>query len=87
MFDNVQLTASYTGASSSVPDACATQGSRSNGRLNDGEVICLGNSDPMWFSIADVQSQSGVAITTANGSGDISLSYSSFFYNYKWEFY
>ncbi|MBB1332002.1 collagenase [Pseudoalteromonas sp. SR44-5] len=77
MFDNVKLTASYTGVSSSVPDACATQGSRSNGRLNDGEVICLGNSDPMWFSIADVQSQSGVAITTANGSGDISLSYSN----------
>ena len=76
-FENVQLTASYTEVTSNVPDVCATQGSRSNGRLNDGEVICLGNSDPMWFSIADVQNQSGVAITTANGSGDISLSYAA----------
>ena len=77
MFDNVQLTASYTGAASNVPNVCATQGSRSSGRLNDGDVICLGNNDPMWFSIGDVQGQNGVAITTANGSGDISLSYSN----------
>ncbi|MDQ9090455.1 collagenase [Pseudoalteromonas haloplanktis] len=76
-FDNVQLTASFTQATANVPDVCATQGSRSSGRLNDGEVICLGNTDPMWFSIADVQSQSGIAITTANGSGDISLSYAA----------
>lgn len=74
-FENVQLTASYTPATSNMPDVCATQGSRSNGRLNDGEAVCLGNSGPMWFSLADVQSQSGIAITTANGSGDISLSY------------
>ena len=72
-FDNVQLTASFTQVTSNVPDVCASQGSRSSGRLNDGEVICLGNSDPMWFSIADVQGQNGIAITTANGSGDLSL--------------
>lgn len=77
MFDNVQLTASFTQATSNVPDVCSSQGSRSNGRLNDGEVICLGSSDPMWFSIADVQNQNGIAITTANGSGDISLSYAA----------
>lgn len=76
-FDNVQLTASYNAGSSNVPDACSTQGSRSSGRLEDGEVICLGNSGPLWFSIADVKSQNGVAITTSNGSGDISLSYAS----------
>lgn len=76
-FDNVQLTASFTQATSNLPNACETQGSRSSGRLNDGEVICLGSIDPMWFSIADVQSQSGIAITTANGSGDLSLSYAA----------
>ncbi|WP_182911242.1 collagenase [Pseudoalteromonas gelatinilytica] len=76
-FDNVQLTASFTQVTSNVPDVCASQGSRSSGRLNDGEVICLGNSDPMWFSIADVQGQNGIAITTANGSGDLSLSYAA----------
>ena len=31
----------------------------------------------MWFSIADVQGQNGIAITTANGSGDLSLSYAA----------
>jgi len=76
-FDSVQLTASFTQISGNVENACATQGGRSSGRLTDGEVICLGNSDAMWFSLADVQNQNGIAITTANGSGDLSLSYSN----------
>ena len=76
-YDNVKLTASYKETHSSLPDACATSSGQSKGRLKDGEVICLSNSGPMWFAIADVNSQSGISITSANGSGNIDLSYSN----------
>lgn len=76
-YNNVKLSASYKQVQTSLPDACATSSGQSNGRLNEGEVICLSNSGPRWFAIADVNSQTGIAITTANGTGNIDLSYAN----------
>lgn len=75
---DTNLVASYTTDNgSNVPDACATQGSQTEGSLQDGAAICLGNSDPMWFSIAEVSSHTSIAISAGNGSGDINIEYSN----------
>lgn len=76
-FSDVKLSASYKETHSSLPDACATSSGQSKGQLNEGEIICLSNSGPRWFAIADVSSQSGITITTANGTGNIDLSYAN----------
>ncbi|MFT4926428.1 MAG: microbial collagenase [Phenylobacterium sp.] len=68
------LTGSYTGGST-MPDACATQGSITSGRLEDGVVACLGSADTIWLSVADVSGHNSVAITTGNGTGDLSVDY------------
>ena len=62
---------------STVPDACATQSPRDSGRLNDGEALCLADDNSINLSIPDVDSHSSIAITTAHGSGDISLDYNN----------
>ena len=58
-----------------VPDACATQSPVTSGRLEDNTPICLGSSNPIWLSIADVSGHSSVAITTAHGSGNLDVYY------------
>jgi len=72
------LTASYTaGAGYNVPDACATSAPVTGGRLTDGEVRCLATQDSIWLSLENVSGQNSISITTANGSGDLSLEYSN----------
>lgn len=63
------------GNNSSVPDACATQSGVTNGRLEAGVPTCLGQSDTIWLSLADVDAHQSVAITTAHGTGNLDLLY------------
>ena len=60
-----------------VPNACATQGSRTNGRVEADSPICLGNSGPMWFSVGDVNGHSSIAITLGNGTGNFDIKFSN----------
>ncbi|MEJ6476856.1 collagenase [Pseudoalteromonas piscicida] len=75
-FENVQLLGE-TLTNSPVEDVCQSQGSISSGRLTAGETICLGNQEPMWFSLENVSGQQSVVIQTAHGSGDLGLEYSN----------
>ncbi|WP_448546982.1 collagenase [Thalassotalea fusca] len=69
------LLASYR--TGQVPDACATQGSRTNGRVEADTPICLGDSGPMWFSVADISGHSSIAITMGNGTGNFDIEFSN----------
>ena len=78
-FDS-QLVANFTtlgGGGSHVPNACAIQGPSGGGQLYDGNVQCVAEQDTIWFSIGDVSGVNSVAITTANGTGDLNLEYSN----------
>ena len=79
-YDTV-LTGSFdVTANTDLSDACAVQGPVTGGELTAGEVTCLGSADPIWLSVSDVNNHSSIAITTANGSGDIAIEFS----NYGW---
>lgn len=72
------LTASFTASPNTrLPNVCATQAPVSGGQLEAGKVICLAQQEPMWFSIADVNGHSTMSITSANGTGDLTLEYSN----------
>ncbi|MAD88384.1 MAG: collagenase [Pseudoalteromonas sp.] len=72
------LTASYTaGSGYNVPDACATSTAITGGRLTEGQVACLAEQGEIWLSLENVSGQNSIAITSANGSGDLSLEYSN----------
>ena len=72
------LTASYTASSGfNVPDACATSTAITGGRLTEGQVACLAEQGEIWLSLENVSGQNSIAITSANGSGDLSLEYSN----------
>ncbi len=74
-YSGVSLTGSYTGSGSNVPDACASSSPITGGSLDAGVVTCLGSADPIWLSIADVNSHTSMAITIGNGSGDVNVDY------------
>ncbi|WP_125717422.1 collagenase [Pseudoalteromonas rubra] len=76
-YSNVELMASFTAPSAAIPDTCATQGSVSDGRLLDGVPVCMGNREPMWFSLENVSAQQSIRIETAHGNGDLTLEYSN----------
>jgi len=74
------LTASFTepgGSTGNVPDMCAVQGPQSSGEVQDGQAICLGTADPIWLTIPEVNEFSSIAISTGNGSGDLSIDFSN----------
>lgn len=72
------LTASFKAPqNNSLPNVCATQAPVTDGRLTAGQVTCLGQQEPMWFSIADVNAHGSMSITTANGTGDLTIEYSN----------
>lgn len=61
-----------------LPDSCAANGSViTSGRLNDGEVRCLGAQNPIWLSIGDSNGHNSVAITTGHGSGNLDVYFSN----------
>lgn len=74
--DTAIVTITATGGSS-VPDACATGGVITGGRLTPGEAACLNNQSLIWLSVADVSGHSSVAITTGNGTGDFDIEYNN----------
>ncbi|WMN59883.1 collagenase [Pseudoalteromonas xiamenensis] len=76
-FSSVSLVANYTSPASNLPDACATQGPVTGGRLSAGVATCLGNTAPIWLSLENVSGQQSISIETANGSGDLGLEYSN----------
>jgi microbial collagenase len=76
-FETAIIASFNTGSAFNVPDACATSGPVTGGRLTDGQVRCLAEQDTIWLSLEDVSGQNSIAITTANGSGDLSLEYSN----------
>lgn len=71
------LTGSFTASSGggNLPDACATSGPITAGTLVAGQVTCVGSADPIWLTIGDVSSHTSLAITTANGSGNVDIQY------------
>ncbi|MCW8347941.1 collagenase [Vibrio sp. ZSDZ65] len=60
-----------------LPQVCDGSNAVSDGRVTAGEPICLSSSAPLWLSIEGVNAVSNIAISTAHGSGDLTLSYSN----------
>lgn len=58
-----------------LPDACANQTPITSGRLNAGEAACLGESNTIWLSIADVNAHQTISITSGHGEGNIDVYY------------
>ena len=77
---STNLIANHNGSSSNVPNACASQGTITSGRLEVDTAYCMGTADPMWFSVAGANEHSAIAITVAHGSGDAAIAFS----NYGW---
>lgn len=72
------IMASYLGGNNSaIEDACATQSPQSNGQLQDGSAICVDGSTTSWLTIADASSHNSIAISTAHGTGDLTLDFSN----------
>ncbi len=83
--DNDGLTASTThsltitaqGGSDALPQDCAVQSKISGGRLTVGQAACLATQQTIWLSIPAVNEHTSMAITTANGIGDLKIEYSN----------
>ncbi|MFZ3463931.1 collagenase [Vibrio harveyi] len=83
--DNDGLTASTThsltitaqGGSDGLPQDCAVQSKISGGRLTVGQAACLATQQTIWLSIPAVNEHTSMAITTANGIGDLKIEYSN----------
>ncbi|EKO3854163.1 collagenase [Vibrio harveyi] len=83
--DNDGLTASTThsltitaqGGSDALPQDCAVQSKISGGRLTAGQAACLATQQTIWLSIPAVNEHTSMAITTANGVGDLKIEYSN----------
>lgn len=83
--DNDGLTASTThsltitaqGGSDALPQDCAVQSKISGGRLTAGQAACLATQQTIWLSIPAVNEHTSMAITTANGIGDLKIEYSN----------
>ncbi|MGR5516221.1 collagenase [Vibrio harveyi] len=83
--DNDGLTASTThsltitaqGGSDALPQDCAVQSKISGGRLTVGQAACLTTQQTIWLSIPAVNEHTSMAITTANGVGDLKIEYSN----------
>lgn len=83
--DNDGLTASTThsltitaqGGSDVLPQDCAVQSKISGGRLTVGQAACLATQQTIWLSIPAVNEHTSMAITTANGVGDLKIEYSN----------
>ncbi|MGR5499302.1 collagenase [Vibrio sp. DNB22_10_4] len=60
-----------------VPDVCSGNNATGSGRVTAGEAICLSSSAPLWLSVEAVNTSSSIAISTAHGSGDLTLRYSN----------
>ncbi|MDC5705430.1 collagenase [Vibrio europaeus] len=69
---------SQQGGDSSLPTDCAVQSKISGGRLVAGEPACLASESAIWLSIEGVNEHQSMAITSANGTGDLKLEYSNF---------
>jgi microbial collagenase len=76
-FDTTIIASFNVGSGFNVPNACALSGPITGGRLYDGQVRCLAEQDTIWLSLENVKDQNSIAITTANGTGDLSLEYSN----------
>jgi microbial collagenase len=77
---DTNLTGSFTapdGSSGNVPNVCLTQGSQTSGEVQDGTAICLGNAEPIWLSVGDVNGHNSIAISVGNGTGDLSIDFSN----------
>ena len=74
-FDTTLMGSFTAPVGGTLPDACATSGGVTSGSLTADTVTCLGSADPIWLSIGDVSSHSSIAITTANGSGNVDIQY------------
>ncbi|HDM8138154.1 TPA: collagenase [Vibrio harveyi] len=83
--DNDGLTASTThsltitaqGGSDTLPQDCAVQSKISGGRLTVGQAACLATQQTIWLSIPAVNEHTSMAITMANGVGDLKIEYSN----------
>jgi len=54
-----------------------TQGAQTSGEVQDGSTICLGNADPIWLTVGDINNHSSIAISTGNGTGDVNIDFSN----------
>ncbi len=57
--------------SADLPDMCATQGASTT--VTDGTPICITNNGTAYLSLGGADAPSSVAISTAHGTGDLSL--------------
>ncbi|MFT4929035.1 MAG: hypothetical protein ACI8WB_005162 [Phenylobacterium sp.] len=74
------ITGSYVenaGAGNAVPDMCFTQTPVTSAQLQPGVATCLGTAEKLSLYIGDVKSHSSIAITTAHGTGDLSVGYTA----------
>ena len=58
-----------------VSDACENSTPVTEGDLTAGEVTCLGDANTLFFAIGNVKNHNSIAITTGNGTGDLSMLY------------
>ncbi|WP_264405184.1 collagenase [Vibrio owensii] len=71
------LTITAQGGSDALPQDCAVQSKISGGRLTAGQAACLATQQTIWLSIPAVNEHTSMAITTANGVGDLKIEYSN----------
>ncbi len=58
-----------------LPNACLTQSPITGGRLEAGQVACLGSQNTIWLSLGNVNQHQSVAITTGHGQGNLDILY------------
>lgn len=62
---------SHTVYAEEIADMCSTQGASTS--ITDGQPICVSNNGTAYLSLAGANAHNSIAITTAHGSGDLSL--------------
>ncbi|MFW7526266.1 collagenase [Vibrio ostreicida] len=60
-----------------LPNDCAVRDTINGGRLEPGTAQCLAAQSPIWLSVAGVNQPSTIALTSANGTGDLKVEYSN----------
>jgi len=64
-------------ATTSIEDACAMQAPITSGRVEPEQAVCLGNSSPIWLSVADVNNHNSIAIITDHGTNNLDIEFSN----------
>ncbi|MGF1765503.1 M9 family metallopeptidase [Aliivibrio kagoshimensis] len=64
-------------AGTTLPKNCSTSSKINSGTLEDGIAACLASSNTIWLNLANVNAQQNIAISTGEGTGDLTIEYSN----------